>query len=297
MTLAALLAVATMHVYTHPRCSYSFQYPEGWTVVRKDDEAHPCEVRVTPPEDEAPSLWIDAGRGGRERAIQATGFSVVDDDVKEWAGNPDLPADAVVAFGRQKKASRAAEIRVGELEGYRANDVALECEGETEGGKLCPRDIAVLTNGKRWVNLDSYARSEAFELALRTLAIEGPPTCVYTHPQCRFSFRYLTAWTVTEEDEVCAVRLEPQEANDGDPVRIRVGEGGREDGALVAGTVKDWEEGADIHSGKLSGIRAEGVTTFIFLTDGKRWAAIDGSDPSTDELDIVVDSLTLDLPP
>lgn len=297
MTLAALLAVAMVHVYTHPRCGYAFQLPDGWTVVRKDDPAYPCEVRVTPPDDSSPSLWIDGGRGGKEEGIKATGFSVVDDGVKEWAGNPDLPNAAIVAFGREKKARRAAEIRVGALEGYRANDVALECEGEAEGGKLCPRDIAVLTDGKRWVNLDSYAQSEAFELALRTLTIQAPPTCLYTHPQCRFSFRHPADWTVSEEDEVCAVRLEPQDANDGDPVRIRVGEGGREDGALVAGTTRDWEEGEDIQVGKLTGIRVNSTASFIFLTDGKRWVAIETGNEPTDELDIVIDSLTLDAPP
>jgi hypothetical protein len=79
---------------------------------------------------------------------------------------------------------------------------------------------------------------------------------------------------------------------------VRVGEGGREDGGLVAGTEKDWEEGEDIRTDKLTGIRAVGVTSFVFLTDGKRWAAIEGAvEETTDALDLVVDSLTLDPPP
>src|SRR5205085_2710886 len=112
-----------------------------------------------------------------------------------------------------------------------------------EGGRLCPRDIAFLTNGKRWVNLDSYAQSEAFELALRTLTIKPVMFCQYTHPQCGFSFRYLADWTVVEEDEACTVRIEPVDPAAGEPVRVHVGEGGVEDAILVAGTAQQWDEG------------------------------------------------------
>jgi hypothetical protein len=293
MILAALFAVALVHTYTHPACGYSFQYPDGWEVVRSEDDQRPCEVRVSPVEGGGAALWIDGGRGGGDAASKASGFTVVDAAVKAWSGDPNLTEGSVVVFGREKKSSRAYEIAVGDLEGLRANDVALECEGAGEKGRLCPRDIAFLTNGKRWVSLDSYAKSEAFELALRTLAFPAPATCTYTHPQCGYSFKYLADWTVVDEDEPCAVRVVPPVDGRGDPVEVKVGEGGLYEGAEANAGNGAWESAEPFQAGKLHGYRAEAITSFVLLASDDRWVMItvegDGQDGGA--FDVIVESV------
>src|SRR5260221_7728625 len=107
MTLAALFAVALVHTYTHPVCGYSFQYSDGWEVVRSEDDQRPCEVRVSPLEGDAATLWIDGGRGGGDRASKASGFSPGNAEGKTWGGDFDLREGSVVVFGREEKASRA----------------------------------------------------------------------------------------------------------------------------------------------------------------------------------------------
>ncbi len=303
MTLASVLfAVALVHTYTHPACGYSFQYAGGWEVVRSEDDKRPCEVRVSPTEGDGATLWIDGGRGGGDRASKASGFTLVDAAVQAWAGDPGLRAGSVVVFGREKKASRAFEIAVGALEGMRANDVALECEGEEANARLCPRDIAFLTNGKRWVNLDSYSQSEAFELALRSLAFPPPALCTYTHPHCGYSFKYLADWTVEEEDEPCAVRVIPQGDGRGDPVEVRVGEGGLYEGADANDGNPAWDSAEPFQAGKLHGYRAEAITTFVLLAGEDRWVTITTdadveNGEKGDAFDVVVESVAFGPPP
>jgi hypothetical protein len=294
MILAALFAVALVHTYTHPACGYSFQYSDGWEVVRSEDDRQPCEVRVSPVEGEGATLWLDGGRGGGDIASKASGFTVVNAAVKAWAGDPDLPEDAVVVFGREKKSSRAFEIAVGDLEGLRANDVALECAGEGETGHVCPRDLAFLTNGTRWVSLDSDAKSDAFELALRTLVFPAPATCTYTHPQCRYSFRYLADWTVVEEDEPCAVRVVPQGDARGDPLQVKVGEGGLYEAAEANAESGAWESAEPFQAGKLHGYRAQAITSFVLLASDDRWVMItgEGDEENGDALDVIAGSVT-----
>jgi hypothetical protein len=293
MIPAALFAVALVHTYTHPACGYAFQYSDGWAVVRSKDDQKPCEVHVSPLENDVATLWIDGGRGGGDDASKAAGFTVVDAAVKAWAHDPDLRESSVVVFGREKKSSRAVEIAVGDLEGLRANDVALECEGEGENGRLCPRDIAFLTNGKRWVSLESYAQSEAFELALRTLSLPAPATCTFTHPQCGYSFKYLADWMVVEEDEPCAVRVIPQGDGHGDPVQVRVGEGGLYEGADANADSALWESAEPFRSGTLHGYRAKAITSFVLLASDDRWVMItvEGDEVDGDAFDAIVGSV------
>ena len=299
MALAALFAVALVHTYTHPACGYSFQYSDGWEVVRSEDDQRPCEVRVSPLEGDAATLWIDGGRGGGDRASKASGFTMVSAQVKAWAGDADLLEGSVVVFGREKKASRAFEIAVGDLEGLRANDVALECEGGTETVRLCPRDIAFLTNGKRWVNVDSYARSEAFELALRTIAFPAPALCMYTHPQCGYSFRYRADWMVVEEDEPCAVRVMPQGSGRGGLVQVKVGEGGLYEGADANADNVDWESAEPFQVGTLHGYRAQAITSFVLLAGDDRWVTIttEGDEEDGDAFDVIVESVAFSRTP
>lgn len=293
MIPAALFAVALVHTYTHSACGYSFQYSDGWEVVRSEDDQKPCEVHVSPAAGEGATLWIDGGRGGGDDASKASGFTVVNAAVKAWAADPDLADGSVVVFGREKKASRAHEIAVGDLEGLRANDVALECEGEAANGRLCPRDIAFLTNGKRWVSLDSYARSEAFELALRTLALPAPATCMYTHPQCGYSFKYLADWMVVEEDEPCTVHVVPQGDGRGDPVQVRVGEGGLYEGADANADSALWESAEPFQAGTLHGYLAHAITSFVLLASTDRWVMItvEGDEENGDAFDVIVGSV------
>jgi hypothetical protein len=199
----------------------------------------------------------------------------------------------VVVFGREKKSSRAVEIAVGDLEGLRANDVSLECTGEGEKGRLCPRDIAFLTNGTRWVSLDSDAKSETFELALRTVTFPAPATCTYTHPQCGYSFNYLADWTVVEEDEPCAVRVVPQGEGRGDPVQVKVGEGGLYEGAEANAESGAWESAEPFQAGKLHGYRAQAITSFVLLAGDDRWVMItmEGDEENGDAFDVIVNSV------
>lgn len=330
--LLALLAVAIVR-YTHPSCGYSFEHFADWSVVASEDDQRPCEVRVVPPDENVPPVWIDAGRGGEEGAMRHTGFARVDAKVKAWAEDFDLPDDAVVVFGRDRW-SRTAEIHVGELEGRRANDVALACAGEPEGGRLCPRDLAYLTNCRQWVNVDSEARSAAFELALRSISINPPAVCTYTHPACGYSFRHPADWTVVEDEDVCTVLVQPpgDDAVGGDSVRVKVGEGGFEEGAAGADFMRGtdeiaeaydapqligawvilgrelWSAGRPIATERLHGLRADdvisgrfhvrgasaglGVSSVAFLSDGQRWVAVDGDTTRSDTFDIILESVT-----
>ncbi len=294
LTVVAPLSLAAqppLQRYAHRTCGYSFQYVAGWRVTPGDDERRPCEVRVVPPEQDAPSVWIDAGGGGVEDALQWTGFVRVDESVKAWAKKPDLPDGVIVAFGRKGVWRRTTKIEVGDLHGLRAHNVALECEGEPEGGRLCDRDIAFLTNGRQWVSVDGYTNSEAFELALKSFSIEPPPLCVYKHPRCGYSFKYLAGWIVVEDEDVCSVLVQPQDIEkrledydvDIDTIRVKGGEGGFEEAAEEAGILRateevassygapylagayvvfgrsGWSQGEPIESGELHGLCANHV--------------------------------------
>jgi len=330
LLLAAFSSLAQpRHLYTHPSCNYSFQYPDGWQVEPDDDAGFPCEVRVRPA-DHSRSIWIDAGRGDAEAAMSAAYFF--------------REGNAVKVEGRKAQKVTAFPIALGALHGMRANGVLLECEKEPDGGKLCEHDLAYLVQGNRWVNLQGYSHEAALELALKSVAILPPKSVTYVHPTCGYSFEHLTDWVVrADPDEKCGVVLVPKDFEkrlleewdvDIDSVYVEAGTGGFEDGAreadfmhvtdLIAegygdrvklGSWVAFGRGASVvepHAIELHGLRGLradqievgffhvqggyaglGEYSSAFLTNGKRWVVVSGPGHAIDSIDLALSSVAL----
>ena len=320
-----------LQTYTHPTCRYSFQIFAAWHVEPSGDPEHPCEVRAQPTDGSA-VVWADAGRGGFEGALTAIGFVRVDDAVKQWSKKPGLADGAILAFGRNDQITKTLEIHVAPLHGLRANGVRIECYGQPLGGRLCSRDIAFLTNGRQWVSFDSPARNDWLDVALKSAVVTPPPLATYTHPKCGYSFQYLADSTVTSSGEEgdCEVVVQAPHAG---ALHVDAGDGGFEEGAdeVLMSRVTEgmeipgrrpappagswicfgkgtWEPAAKIEFGSLRGLRAEDVPyrthnehgnaglvseSRSFLTNDHRWVTVSGDAQSSDNFDVILETLRL----